>query len=434
MIIECDNCATRFRLDDTRVTGGGVKVRCTKCENVFIVTPQKKAPEAPAPASVEAAAPAPAEAPEAEEPGLSIKIPQEEEPLKSEPQEESPKTGGDETEEYDIPKLSFGELDTLSPNTDGPGGPGENIEEILDSVYKDEFDTPEAAAGKDSGEKNGWPDPTEVTFNEEELLGGEEPTEIEKLENIPERTPDDTPDSTPGNTPDNTDAKADFLGILNETVASGEVKSPEAPETNEPESTSGPRTPVPDISHNLGPNIETRPGRPDAVPRAGEKVRPKPAASPLTGIIIAALIFVGGGALIYFSGIIDTLSGIFVSTASGQSVKIDGLSGSFVDNSSFGKVFVVKAQLNNITGEPQLVNGVRVTVYDGSGVAIEERTVPAGRVVSAEDIRMLPKNELMKRFNDTSGAMLPPKGSIPVIVPFASTGRAIAEYGIDVLR
>ncbi|MFZ2949892.1 MAG: zinc-ribbon domain-containing protein, partial [Desulfuromonadaceae bacterium] len=37
MIIQCEKCQTRFRLDDSRVTAKGVKVRCTKCKHVFTV-------------------------------------------------------------------------------------------------------------------------------------------------------------------------------------------------------------------------------------------------------------------------------------------------------------------------------------------------------------------------------------------------------------
>ncbi|NTW98850.1 MAG: DUF3426 domain-containing protein [Geobacteraceae bacterium] len=44
MIIQCEKCQTRFRLDDSRVTAKGVKVRCTKCKHVFRV--QKEGPEA----------------------------------------------------------------------------------------------------------------------------------------------------------------------------------------------------------------------------------------------------------------------------------------------------------------------------------------------------------------------------------------------------
>jgi predicted Zn finger-like uncharacterized protein len=44
MIIQCEKCQTRFRLDDSRVTDKGVKVRCTKCKHVFRV--QKESAEA----------------------------------------------------------------------------------------------------------------------------------------------------------------------------------------------------------------------------------------------------------------------------------------------------------------------------------------------------------------------------------------------------
>lgn len=44
MIIQCQKCQTKFRLDDSKVTGKGVKVRCTKCKHVFVV--QKDEPEA----------------------------------------------------------------------------------------------------------------------------------------------------------------------------------------------------------------------------------------------------------------------------------------------------------------------------------------------------------------------------------------------------
>ncbi len=44
MIIQCEKCLTKFRLDDSRVTERGVKVRCTKCKHVFTV--RKEEPEA----------------------------------------------------------------------------------------------------------------------------------------------------------------------------------------------------------------------------------------------------------------------------------------------------------------------------------------------------------------------------------------------------
>ena len=37
MIIQCEQCRTKFRLDDSRVKDAGVKVRCAKCKHVFSV-------------------------------------------------------------------------------------------------------------------------------------------------------------------------------------------------------------------------------------------------------------------------------------------------------------------------------------------------------------------------------------------------------------
>jgi predicted Zn finger-like uncharacterized protein len=37
MIIQCGQCKTKFRLDDSRVTDAGVKVRCSRCKNTFVV-------------------------------------------------------------------------------------------------------------------------------------------------------------------------------------------------------------------------------------------------------------------------------------------------------------------------------------------------------------------------------------------------------------
>ena len=41
MIVQCDECNAKFRLDDSKVKEGGTKVRCSKCKHIFIV--QKEA-------------------------------------------------------------------------------------------------------------------------------------------------------------------------------------------------------------------------------------------------------------------------------------------------------------------------------------------------------------------------------------------------------
>lgn len=45
MIIKCEQCQTKFRLDDSKVTEKGVKVRCAKCKHVFSVRKEQPVPE-----------------------------------------------------------------------------------------------------------------------------------------------------------------------------------------------------------------------------------------------------------------------------------------------------------------------------------------------------------------------------------------------------
>lgn len=44
MIVQCNQCATKFKVDETRVGPSGAKVRCTKCKNVFTVSAPGSAP------------------------------------------------------------------------------------------------------------------------------------------------------------------------------------------------------------------------------------------------------------------------------------------------------------------------------------------------------------------------------------------------------
>jgi len=42
MIIQCEQCRTKFKLDDAKIKDKGVKVRCAKCRHVFTVTRQQE--------------------------------------------------------------------------------------------------------------------------------------------------------------------------------------------------------------------------------------------------------------------------------------------------------------------------------------------------------------------------------------------------------
>ncbi len=45
MVVTCQQCGTRFNLDESLITRDSVKVRCSRCQHVFPVTPPKDPPE-----------------------------------------------------------------------------------------------------------------------------------------------------------------------------------------------------------------------------------------------------------------------------------------------------------------------------------------------------------------------------------------------------
>jgi predicted Zn finger-like uncharacterized protein len=53
MIIQCDHCSAKFRIDDAKLANGAVKVRCAKCKEVFVVDKEKSPVESvPTPQAV----------------------------------------------------------------------------------------------------------------------------------------------------------------------------------------------------------------------------------------------------------------------------------------------------------------------------------------------------------------------------------------------
>lgn len=45
MIIECEKCHKKYRIDDSKVTPQGVRVRCKKCQHIFVVKPPEEGKE-----------------------------------------------------------------------------------------------------------------------------------------------------------------------------------------------------------------------------------------------------------------------------------------------------------------------------------------------------------------------------------------------------
>jgi len=97
MYIECQQCDTTFRLDESLLKPTGSKVRCSQCGNVFVALP---------PSAVEPA-------PIVQEPAAPTATPDEQEPAPVQPPTDAPELGEEKGEEVGLQDVDLAELDTL---------------------------------------------------------------------------------------------------------------------------------------------------------------------------------------------------------------------------------------------------------------------------------------------------------------------------------
>lgn len=486
MIIQCDKCATRFRLDDSRITPNGVKVRCTKCENVFIVTP-----------------PPPPEEVQVEElfgvvPGMEDK-PEQDGEKAPQPKTQQPKRKEDgkhltfdfdsEITRDDIFKPAGGIRADNGANKSVKTQKKETIEQPGLSFDNLDFSFSEDRSDESKG-KSAWDAASGVDSggSEEDIFAGafDEPVSTREQ---PEEKSDFNLDidltASPGengkdndfdfgfDAPPGEDEKEDEPSapvpppapvekkpaltekpVSQVSAAAAYTKEAAAPPTAEPGTqeeepafnTVLSRTMEKDAPLTFGPSDDEEAvarGEQDEEPEEEEEVEESDEGEvreqgrtrePRMGAIIAALIIVLGGGLIYFTGIIDKLTSVLMPPSAQKVVEIESIKGFYEDNKNFGRLFVIDARVKNITNEPQEVKAATGVVYDDRGNKIAEKSVSPGRIVSVDDIKNLSREELERAFRDPSGGVIPPKGSVPVMVLFIEVPEGLSEYGVDIVR
>lgn len=430
MIIQCDKCQTKFRLDDSKVKGAGVKVRCTKCQNVFIVTPPIEEV-----AAEEVIAQPSAERKTAEEMGRdkavgktpgkenlsfefsgSLKEPSPEKEREKEEEKGIGSPSGDAGVDTEGPGLDFSFKGFGADEESGKGAdeaPQERFGEVPERAERTlgDFDL---GLGAVRAEKEGPAIGKEPSTGQEGYAG--EAEQERKVEPAMEATEER------GGEP---------LSVAGYGGAGGHAEPP----LNE-EISSG------DFSEALKESVERGGERPPHTEEVyyDEGAAKAPAAQGRAFIVIAVavLVVIIGLGVLYFRGAGKRLTGGLISrdggTAAKKTVDIESVNGYFVENKSAGRVFVIEARIKNVSEAVQEIKSVKGVLYNARGAKLAERSVAPGRVVSADDLKTLPKDELLKQFKDPSGGSIPPKGTIPVMVLFTEAPAELSEYGVDVVR
>ncbi|MEE8319468.1 MAG: zinc-ribbon domain-containing protein [bacterium] len=247
MIVQCDSCNSRYRIAEDKVLPQGIKVRCAKCKEVFVVkpldeSPQIDKPQPPAPEKKPEDEPAPSEPPPPVETPPEIppagKLPHaapeqepEDEPAPSEPPPE-PQAKEPSSQPPLPPPGAKGTAPpaetTVPPEKEtAPIGPEEALSSLIGTPSKEDFQptTPDFTSGMEDKEPEppapDTPDPaTEVKTD---APAGEPPP-------LPEEEPVSPALPDPGTSPD----FEDVLPPLSQDIGSGQPAAAEG--TPDPES------------------------------------------------------------------------------------------------------------------------------------------------------------------------------------------------------
>ena len=428
MIIQCDQCETRFRLDDSKVSGRGVRVKCTKCSNLFVVTPPE--PEA--------------------------------EPEKVGEESFQPTAGGGEGESSEGGGgFDFGAGDSEAGERDLGG-------EEKETTWEDAFgstDAPEEGEGAGGGESLwdsslGGEDATSGTEGDdlgvdlsatggeagEGIVTGSGDVESESDEDLSSweigaSTDEGGPGGTVmGNEPED---EAAAFSIGDEEERTGEAPSAEtgggdfgsvsereemegggpAEESAPPFATSGEEGEADDF---IIEDEESDAGRAESAPPRGSKVK-----------VLLLLLLILLGAAFYFTGggeKVTNLLGTKEPVVEKKPLEIVKLNASSLENSTIGALFVIEGHIMSLSDKPVPVKGIKGEITNREGRKVGAKVVPPGRIISKQKLALVTKGELEERFRGKTSSQIPSKGSVPFMIIFPADMTTLDEYSVEVLR
>jgi predicted Zn finger-like uncharacterized protein len=487
MIIECQTCHARFRLDESKIKGWGARVKCRKCGDGIVVL-KDGAPAPPAPggdgffdlgsAVRESAGESPGSPPPV---GNLIPFPAPSRPAEpaalesSSPALEGTAPGKDEVDlAFDRVLLagakasspSIGETEAEIPapeeasvpvEREAPAGPGPRQgldfgaltldfgpEEKLDLPPAAELEPPfgEPPAVEPSAEFRGEggfliSDSDTLDFLQEEHRDAksEAPPGVSDISlEISSAPVDETrsflrePDASP--TPRKDWASPTPGGI----ALKGNVTPPAAPVSEVPPQREAEPAPAPPVESPV------RRGSP-----APESPRPRSSAGPAVAAVLAVLLAAGGYLGLTTSGR-KTLEGAVPGVAALWGGKPAGpvapkydlrnVIGYYESGAASPRILVIKGQVANLSTEEKSGIRVHAALLDNTDVVLLQQAVYAGNVLSGEAIRKGDRDTLSKALGNQFGEGLanmhvaPGKG-IPFMVVFFDAPANIDSYKLE---
>ena len=488
MIIPCENCNVRFNLDENLIKESGSKVRCSKCQHIFVAYK-------PASAEEEGLVPDVAEE-SAEQPDVWA-----EQPPSSGEAEESEEQDPEVAEELSDEPLDFDlfeseqdqdeegfSLEDLGFGDDTPGG--ETAEATKEGPAEEGIVLQEEITAQDLGFQEEQAaaevtEPTEQAASEEEVEQEAASPDVSLAEKpLPEEAPPSTEQVVDEELEAEEDISLEDLSLEEEPVAdaalqateesgeedisledlsleepSAEEEFPEALAAGEQEEEEREEIEValpeavPVASLEETEEVDEREEEPVPIPPPIAQQEPRSRSRiSMPFMVLLVLVLVGGGAYAAYTVLesldikipfLESLKGVATSEGTDpgnmHASLLEGLiSGEFVDNKSAGRLFVIKGKLRNDYREARNFVRVKGILYLKDGKVAQDRIVYCGNVLSDTDLQVLDKETINQKLGNRFGAdksnfRVPSGKVLPFMVVFSDIPQQVGEFSVEVV-
>lgn len=469
MIVKCEQCGGKFRLDDSKVKPEGVKVRCSKCRHIFVVRKEVpmeeaelesllgglEAPGRPAPPSEVEKAP-PAAALTAKEPGEETAFSFEETAQPTSPDlsalfaeaekevEEAP--AEEEKKGLEVGEFSFGEEPFTEAEPAGlPAGTEEPPAPPFEEATAEEFAFPEEPSGVkeeftfevEEAPVKETPEPVAPEPAEEPAVG-EFTFEIEPAKGTAEKEEAFSfgePLPQPAAEPEKFEP-GEFSFEQEKEQPAEEPKESEVFAFAEPE----PKVPEKFTFEEFAAGEEELP--PLSIPsrRKGRSFLS------IAGIVVAivllvAVVGVGGAFMLKGPAVLELIGLGKLAKMAGIEMKEEGAitvksaDGAFLTNSEVGEIFVIRGEVVNNYGKLRASIQVKGILYGPTG-AVQQKTAYCGNALTNEQLATLPMAKITAAMNNQFGDSLSNMGvkpgtTIPYVIVFANVPKEIKDFAVE---
>lgn len=461
MIIQCDHCSAKFRIDDAKLANGAVKVRCAKCKEVFVVEGEGKLSEAVQAPQAIVPPPPPADFPsDSFDDNTDFSFDQEQSPAAS--AAAAPSSFADEFDWKDT-SINSDTPDPLSAFDGSSFG----TEFTANKVPQVQAAPEDAGNDFDFGDINLHSSPAAVTppaqappqndfsidFGEVSFSDAPQPA------NLPSGSGPESNDFSFDASPTDDLSPAAGNDDLLLSFSADEPKSPDSP----PE---GNGVNFGDFSfgdmvddaktEQVSTHVQQPLSEKDFVPAAfqptldEEQVPTSIASRKKSGfrfplfLILGAIVLVvalAGAGLFFFGGpkaFSKMGLGFLVEKNDEEgSMAIRNILASYIVNSSAGELFVVRGEAINNFKKPRASVQVKVSILGPGGTVLVSKSVFCGNSLSNEQLVALPLAKIEEAMNNQFGDSLAnmgvkPGNAIPFVVAIGAIPKGATDYSVQI--